>query len=264
MAKHGGGMTWQPITYDPELNLIFVTTGNPQPVIAHKNRPGDNLFTASIVALNPDTGKMAWYFQSSPHDTHDWDSTQTAVLIDGDDRRPAAQARRAGGAQRPLLPARSHQRQGDRVDRVREDELVARLRREGTAGAEPGEDAADRRRAGVAESGRRGQLASAELQPGRPDCSTCSATRAFSVFYLYDPSDNPQGWGGTDRGGYSESMVQAIDYKTGQDSVEPPVGRGGAVRAAQHGRQPAVQRGARGIRSSRSMRRPATRSGTRG
>ena len=44
--KHGGGMTWQPVTYDPELNLIYVTTGNPQPVIAHKNRAGDNLFTA--------------------------------------------------------------------------------------------------------------------------------------------------------------------------------------------------------------------------
>jgi alcohol dehydrogenase (cytochrome c) len=60
--RHGGGMTWQPVTYDPDLNLIYVTTGNPQPVIAHSNRAGDNLFTASIVALNPDTGKMAWYF----------------------------------------------------------------------------------------------------------------------------------------------------------------------------------------------------------
>jgi alcohol dehydrogenase (cytochrome c) len=56
--KHGGGMTWQPITYDPELNLIYVTTGNPQPVIAHKNRAGANLYTGSIVAINPDTGKM--------------------------------------------------------------------------------------------------------------------------------------------------------------------------------------------------------------
>ena len=82
--KHGGGMTWQPFTYDPELNQMYVTTGNPQPVIAHVNRAGANLFTASIVSLNPDTGKMNWYFQSSPHDTHDWDSTQTAVL-----RRPA-------------------------------------------------------------------------------------------------------------------------------------------------------------------------------
>ena len=55
---HGGGMTWQPITYDPELRLIYVATGNPQPVIAHKNRAGANLFTESIVALNVDTGKM--------------------------------------------------------------------------------------------------------------------------------------------------------------------------------------------------------------
>ena len=81
-AQHGGGMTWQPITYDPEANLIYVATGNPQPVIARKNRPGANLFTASIVALNADTGKMAWYFQTSPHDTHDLDSTQAAVLFD--------------------------------------------------------------------------------------------------------------------------------------------------------------------------------------
>ncbi len=98
--KHGGGMTWQPITYDPDLNLIFVTTGNPQPVIAHKNRAGDNLYTGSIVALNADTGKMVWYFQSSPHDTHDWDSTQTAVVFDaefdGKPRKLIAQAARNG------------------------------------------------------------------------------------------------------------------------------------------------------------------------
>src|SRR5580698_1124201 len=66
MAAHGGGMTWQPITYDPDLNLIYVSTGNPQPVIADKDRPGDNLFTASLVALDADTGKMKWYFQTSP------------------------------------------------------------------------------------------------------------------------------------------------------------------------------------------------------
>ena len=82
--KHGGGMTWQVPTYDPELNLLYITTGNPQPVIAHKNREGANLFTASVVALNPDTGKMVWYFQTSPHDTHDWDATQVPVLFDGE------------------------------------------------------------------------------------------------------------------------------------------------------------------------------------
>ena len=87
--RHGGGMTWQMPTYDPDLNLIYITTGNPQPVIAHANRKGDNLYTGCVVALNADTGKMVWYFQASAHDTHDWDSTQVPVLIDGEiDGRP--------------------------------------------------------------------------------------------------------------------------------------------------------------------------------
>ena len=82
MASHGGGMTWQPVTYDPETKMMYVTTGNPQPVIAYANRQGDNLYTASVVALNVDTGKMAWYFQTSPNDTHDWDATEAPVLFD--------------------------------------------------------------------------------------------------------------------------------------------------------------------------------------
>ena len=93
-------MTWTPVTYDPELNLIFVTTGNPQPVIAHANRAGANLFTGSIVALNADTGAMVWYFQSSPHDTHDWDSTQTAVVFDG-----RSMASRGSSSRRPRATA---------------------------------------------------------------------------------------------------------------------------------------------------------------
>ena len=100
MAKHGGGMTWQPVTYDPELNHIYVTTGNPQPVVAFKNREGANLYTASIVALNADTGKMVWYYQTSPNDAWDFDSTQTPVLIDttidGQPRKLVAQATRNG------------------------------------------------------------------------------------------------------------------------------------------------------------------------
>ena len=127
--KHGGGMTWQPITYDPELNLIYVTTGNPQPVVAFKNREGANLYTASIVALNADTGKMAWYFQSSPHDTHDWDATQTPVLFDGTVNGQPRKLVAHGVAQRPLLRARSDQRQEPRLVRVHQDELGARLRR---------------------------------------------------------------------------------------------------------------------------------------
>jgi alcohol dehydrogenase (cytochrome c) len=69
-------------------------------VIAHKNRAGANLYTESIVALNPDTGKMVWYFQASPHDTHDWDATQVPVLFDGEvngqKRKLLAQASRNG------------------------------------------------------------------------------------------------------------------------------------------------------------------------
>ena len=104
---HGGGMTWLPVTYDPELNLMYLTTGNPHPVMANRNREGSNLFTGCIIALSPDTGKMAWYFQPMPHDTHDWDATETPVLIDTADRRPAAHAPGAGVEERYLLRARS-------------------------------------------------------------------------------------------------------------------------------------------------------------
>ena len=80
---HGGGMPWMPGTYDPETNLIYWGTGNPNPVHAGQGRKGDNLFTCSIVALDADTGKLVWYYQVSPHDTHDWDAVQTPVLVDG-------------------------------------------------------------------------------------------------------------------------------------------------------------------------------------
>ena len=71
---------------------------------------GVGLFTCSLVAVNVDTGKMAWYYQTSPRDMHDWDSAQTPILIDTDDQRPAAQARLDRGAQRLLLHRRSDHR----------------------------------------------------------------------------------------------------------------------------------------------------------
>lgn len=84
-ARHGGGNVWVPGTYDPESHLYYIGTGNPSPAYTTGLRgPGDNLFTCSVVALNVDTGKMVWYYQTSPHDTHDWDSTQTPVLFDGE------------------------------------------------------------------------------------------------------------------------------------------------------------------------------------
>ncbi|MBO0797687.1 MAG: acido-empty-quinoprotein group A [Blastocatellia bacterium] len=97
---HGGGMTWLPGTYDPELNLIYWGTGNANPVFAGQSRKGANLWTACIVALDPDKGKLVWWFQPSPHDTHDWDNVETPVLfdavIDGQPRKLLAQAARAG------------------------------------------------------------------------------------------------------------------------------------------------------------------------
>jgi len=79
-----GGMTWITGTYDPELNLVYWGTGNPTPVLTGKTRPGDDLYTCSIVALDPDTGKLAWGFSVSPHDTHDWDAVEIPVLVDRD------------------------------------------------------------------------------------------------------------------------------------------------------------------------------------
>src|SRR5262245_39865575 len=71
-AQHGGGHPWLPGVYDPETHLYIFGTGNPTPAYTDGPRgPGDNLFTCSIVAVNVDTGKMEWHYQTSPHDTHD-------------------------------------------------------------------------------------------------------------------------------------------------------------------------------------------------
>ncbi len=82
MWKHGCGTTWLPGTYDPELNTIYWGIGNPCPDYDGSVRPGDDLYTSSLVALNPDTGKLEWYFQLTPHDLYDYDAAQTPVLVD--------------------------------------------------------------------------------------------------------------------------------------------------------------------------------------
>ena len=82
-ARHGGGQAWVPGVYDPETKLYIFSTGNPTPAFTTGTRgEGDNLFTCAIIAVNVDTGKMAWYYQTSPHDMHDYDSAQTPVLVD--------------------------------------------------------------------------------------------------------------------------------------------------------------------------------------
>jgi alcohol dehydrogenase (cytochrome c) len=78
----GGGATWLTGTYDPALNTVYWPVGNPGPDLFGKSRVGDNLYTGSVVALDPDTGKLKWHFQFTPHDTHDWDANQTPMLLD--------------------------------------------------------------------------------------------------------------------------------------------------------------------------------------
>ncbi len=89
MAR-GGGATWATGTYDPELNLLYWGTGNPNPDYYGADRRGDNLYANSIVALDAKTGTLEWHYQFTPHDTHDWDSNHVPVLADlamGGDRR---------------------------------------------------------------------------------------------------------------------------------------------------------------------------------
>jgi alcohol dehydrogenase (cytochrome c) len=78
---HGGGTTWMPGTYDPKLNAVYWTTSNAAPDFVGDSRPGDDLYTACVLALNPDTGTLKWYFQFTPHDLYDYDATETPVLL---------------------------------------------------------------------------------------------------------------------------------------------------------------------------------------
>src|SRR5579859_429602 len=82
LYMHGGGTTWMPGTYDPEFNTIYWGTSNPSPDFEGSVRPGDDLYTDCVLALDPDTGKLKWYFQFTPHDLADYDATETPVLVD--------------------------------------------------------------------------------------------------------------------------------------------------------------------------------------
>jgi len=80
--QRGGAPTWLTGTYDPALNLLYWGTGNPNPDWDGESRPGANLYTDSLLALDPDTGTLKWHFQYTPHDTHDWDANEVPVLAD--------------------------------------------------------------------------------------------------------------------------------------------------------------------------------------
>ena len=98
--KHGGAAAWMPGTYDPETNTLFWGTGNAGPDFEGSERPGDNLYSACVLALDPDNGKLKWYFQFTPHELYDFDAVETPVLIDGsykgENRKLLVEANRNG------------------------------------------------------------------------------------------------------------------------------------------------------------------------
>lgn len=217
-AAKGAGGPWQPGTYDPHLNLLYIPTGNPTPSFNGYARPGANLYTCSLVALNPDTGKLVWYYQFSPHDTHDWDSTEVPVLIDGTiDGRP-----------RKLVAMANRNGYYFLLDRTDGKPLVER----------PFIDTAN----GYVGANGKGTLIpnpSSEPSPGgslvSPDSDGAvnypaptfdpetnlfyiNATKSFSIFYLPRDKNDPSGYG---RGfewhtGLFSSSLLALDYKTGK------------------------------------------------
>lgn len=89
----GGGSLWTPLALDAERGLVYVPVGNPAPDFYDDGRPGDNLYTNSLVALNVRTGELAWYYQTVPHDVHDFDLTQVSPVFQG----------RVGGRERTAI-----------------------------------------------------------------------------------------------------------------------------------------------------------------
>ena len=216
--RHGGGMTWAPGTYDPELHLYYLGTGNPNPVLTGKSRQGDNLYTCSIVALNVETGKLAWHFQPSPHDTHDWDAAQTPVLIDGvidgKPRKLLAQANRNGYF---FLLDRTNGKSVATAPMSQDHELV-----EGHLALPANRfpiPAKKRRIEGVLVSPNTGGATNWPPPSFDPETGLFYVGTAenFSMFYLTDTDPHPEGWGAAERdAGYFGAYLNAIDYKTGK------------------------------------------------
>ena len=204
-----GGQMWITGTYDPELNLVYVGTGNPTPVLNGPARPGDNPWTCSIVALNPDTGKLAWGFQASPHDTHDWDAAEVPGNFNGALRKMVMQASRNGyffvldrtnGKNLLTTPfatvnwAKGIDKDGRPIpdpdkEPARDGRLVAPNESGGTNYRSPSFDA-------------------------RTGLFLVSAHDGYGI-YFFKPEHGAYGWAGADYGVAGRGFLRAIDYQTG-------------------------------------------------
>ena len=227
VVTRGGGMTWLTGTYDPQLNLLYWGTGNPHPVENGDTRAGANLYTCTIVALNPDTGKLVWYFQTSPHDTHDWDMVMTPVLFDGTfqgkPRKMLAQAGKNGLffvldrtngkslISEPFVPANWFSGFDERGQPIpRRDK-------------EPQPD-------GVLVTGGVGTNWQAPSYDPETGLFYVNSREAMGVFYLTMPGKMAEGWAGRDFFLSSKSMLKAIDVQTGKIRwTADAQGRGGSA-----------------------------------
>jgi alcohol dehydrogenase (cytochrome c) len=218
-ARHGGGQVWIPGAYDPETHLYITGTGNPTPAYTSQTRgEGDNLYTCSIVAINVDTGKMAWYYQTSPHDTHDWDSAQTPVLVDAE----------FGGKMRKLVLTGSRNGYYFTLDRLTGERLVSGPFSNTANWAKPGlnakgqpvrDPAKDYDVAGALVSPANGGITNWPPPAFSPDTGLFYVPQHDSYAMYYLTETDPRGAMGL--GGKEEqpvgslgSFLTAIDYKT--------------------------------------------------
>jgi len=216
-SAHGTGQTWMPGTYDPQLNLYYVGTGNPNPVLAEQSRKGDNLYTCTILALDVNTGKKVWYYQVSPHEVHDWDASETPVLIDGT----------IDGKPRKLLAQASRNGYYFLLDRTNGEHLVTTpfidtlnwAKGLNAKGQPIGDPAKFPRPDGVLVSPASNGATNWPAPSFDPETGLLyvGASKSFSMFYVTDTDDHPEGWGGLDASaGTQGAALEAIDYKTGK------------------------------------------------
>jgi len=225
-GKTTGGMTWMTGTYDPALDLIYWGTGNPTPVLNGKPRPGDNLYTCSIVALKPDTGKLVWAFQASPHDTHDWDAVETPVLVDGP----------FNGQQKKMLMQTSRNGYFFVLDRTTGKNLLSvpygptnwakGLDAKGQPIPNPDKEPAPDGRLIAPDEGGLTNYRSPSFDP-QTGLFIVDAHPSYGVYFA-KPADGAFGWAGADYGVWSKGVLEAIDYQTGKIRWSHELGPGGS------------------------------------
>ena len=218
-AQHGGGQAWIPGAYDPETNLYIFGTGNPTPGYTGVGRKGVNLFTCSLIAVDVETGKMKWYFQTSPHDTHDWDSAQTPILIDAT----------VNGRPRKLVSTAARNGYFFTVDRVTGEHIATSkygatvnwakgIRENGSPDPNPEKEATI---PGSLVSPVEGGVTNWQPSAYSPDTGLFYAqeNNGFNIVYLTDPDPRgSMGLGGklTSPVGSGGNALAALDPKTGK------------------------------------------------